>query len=389
MQFLCFLATSHSHPLPTPSGQNQTLVDGAQARLLGGTLWLTTETLGLLMSTLRFKKNYERDLSLDHLAARGGKVPDPTWIEMGGKALAGIATLMAGVNLALSFSNAAMVPYTKPDKEHLRRSEKEDSHEELADWADFALTTSGTLVSLGFLVVTGGYYSKTFGRRSPLKIDATSPPDNPDASEKMFVTREIGVFGGKDFYPLIINAVGIVLSGAGLAATTLAHLKMEKQYHPHPQSSHASRLVNLDSATSEKRGLVDTMLKSPNLPKAIELLAGTVSLTSIPITFENVMAIAACELVLGAALNPRLLSRYMEDKGHASSAPRQEEGPIPLSAREWLTPMEIVNHIVLPSLVTASVTVPMSILLPPVIHGFQEHQKKPKAQEGHKFSIGT
>ncbi|KAK0551553.1 hypothetical protein OC845_002133 [Tilletia horrida] len=160
-----------------------------------------------------------------------------------------------------------------------------------ADWADFALTTSGTLVSLGFLVVTGDYYSKTFGRRSPLKIDATSPPDNPDASEKTIATREIGVFAGKDFYPLIINAVGIVLSGAGLAATTLAHLKMEKQYHPHPQSSHASRLVDLDSATSEKRGLVDTMLKSPNLPKAIELLAGTVSLTSIPITFENVMAI--------------------------------------------------------------------------------------------------
>ncbi|KAK0551554.1 hypothetical protein OC845_002134 [Tilletia horrida] len=116
-------------------------LDGAQARLLGGTLWLTTETLGLLMSTLRFKKNYERDVSLDHLAARGGKVPDPTWIEMGGKALAGIATLMAGVNLALSFSNAAMVPYTKPDKEHLRRSEKEDSHEELAVRSKFDAIT--------------------------------------------------------------------------------------------------------------------------------------------------------------------------------------------------------------------------------------------------------
>ncbi|CAD6887913.1 unnamed protein product [Tilletia laevis] len=150
------------------------------------------------------------------------------------------------------------------------------------DWADLAIAATGFATSLGFLGVTGQFYMKTYGKRSTDQEDERhrvfplifrlpqAPASLPEVSKRA------------DPYPVILGGLCIVLSGSGLAATSIAHVKLLNVF--------GSKKTRRDMPDLDRRVDIDKI--SPDtLAKGLELLATSVSMLSIPLIFGNVMAI--------------------------------------------------------------------------------------------------
>ncbi|KAE8234810.1 hypothetical protein CF326_g154 [Tilletia indica] len=144
--------------------------------------------------------------------------------------------------------------------------------------ADLAIAAGGALTSLGFFAVTGQYYLKTYGKRSDGQKGGmlTKGPSQPPS--EMETTKRA------DPYPVILGGICVILSGGGLAANSLAHVKLLNTFGS-PKKQTRRDFINL-----QERGKLDAV--NPNtLGKGLELLAASVAMLSIPLTFANIMAI--------------------------------------------------------------------------------------------------
>ncbi|KAK0536537.1 hypothetical protein OC834_001148 [Tilletia horrida] len=165
------------------------------------------------------------------------------------------------------------------------------------DMMDLIISAGGAIASLGYLGVTGQYYAKTYGRR-----DSGGAEQDRTGVYLKTIQRRSDIDLGKrtDYYPIYIGTMAVILSAGGLTANSIAHMKLKESAladaAAHKSSKRDGAYGDGGStilAPLHERGAGKTQVftNSVALAKGLELMAASVSMLAMPLTFGNIMAI--------------------------------------------------------------------------------------------------